>query len=341
MKCPFWAVLRLATFSCALAIASCSGVKSPDKPPKDRTSDKSPRRSTSAEGYSKGKEATTPVHASQKPAAHPVPDTQSPPQATTPADQTALAGRKDIIEVVLSFDDGPHVKPLGRGTNYTEKVFRTLKDNLLLKDIKAVFFVQTHAPGRGAAPTGQKLFSILAGEGHVIGIHTGSTADHASHCVRAVAPRYDANGNGVLDYADGANGLESDMIRAKARILKLTGRVPRYVRPTYGERNRTVQAVYSRQQLKMVLWDVVSGDSRGSPSVDEVNDNIRKGMCRCIAQGKTQVVILFHDINSRTAANLEEYIATICISARDLGKTVLFPTSGERVRQILDARTDK
>jgi len=250
-------------------------------------------------------------------------------------------GGDDVIEVIVSFDDGPHADPPIYGKNYTQKVSQTLKSNIVKKDIKAVFFVQTHAPGRGATPTGSSMIAMLAKEGHVIGIHTGSTADHASHCARAAARRYDANRNGVLDAADGANGLESDMVRARARIQWLAGSQACYVRPTYGERNAAVSAVYRRQRLKMILWDIDSGDNAGSPSVDDINMNIHEGMRRCIAAGKRQVVVLFHDINSTTASNLEEYLGNICIAARKLGKTVVFPSTAERVRQILDARSDQ
>ncbi len=256
-------------------------------------------------------------------------------EKTPPAEAEAS---KDVLEVVLSFDDGPHVEPLGIGRNHTEEVLATLKDNLLQKDIKAVFFVQTHAPGRGGTQIGRDVIAEVARRGHVVGIHTGSARDHASHCMRAVARPYDANENAVLEATDGANGLESDMVSAKSRIQKLTGNVPLYVRPTYGERNRTVRAVYRRQGLKMILWDIDGGDNAGAATVDEVNQNIAEGVRRCVASRKQGLIVLFHDINLLTAANLEEYIANICISARKLGKTVVFPTSAERVMQILDGK---
>jgi peptidoglycan/xylan/chitin deacetylase (PgdA/CDA1 family) len=268
---------------------------------------------------------------------------QQPPQAAAPdadasKEEEEKEEPKNVIEIVLSFDDGPHAASPESGRNYTQTVFAALKDNVLQKDIKAVFFVQTHAPGRGATPIGQDMISMLAEGGHVIGIHTGSKADHASHRARATAAAYDVNRNRVLDAADGANGLESDMIRAKARLKKLTGRECLYVRPTYGERNRTVIGAYRRQGLKMILWDIDSADNTGSPSVDGVNFNLYEGMRRCVNADLKQIVILFHDINSRTALNLEEYLGNICISARKLGKTAVFPTTTERVMEILNAK---
>ncbi len=267
---------------------------------------------------------------------------QQPAGAAAPNADASKEGEKEepknIIEVVLSFDDGPHAASPDSGRNYTQTVFAALKDNVLQKDIRAVFFVQTHAPGRGATPIGQDMISMLAKGGHVIGIHTGSKADHASHRARATAAAYDVNGNRVLDAADGANGLESDMIRARARVKKLTGRDCLYVRPTYGERNRSVRSTYRRQGLKMILWDIDSADNTGSPSVDGVNFNLYEGMRRCVNADLKQIIILFHDINSRTALNLEEYLGNICISARKLGKTAVFPTTTERVMEILNAK---
>ena len=268
---------------------------------------------------------------------HP-PDEKSSTSETTTSAAEADAS-KDVIEVVLSFDDGPHVETLDSGRNHTQKVFETLRNNLLQKNIKAVFFVQTHAPGRGETQIGQDIIGTLGREGHVLGIHSGSSADHASHRIRSSALPYDANQNGLLDIGDGLNGLESDLIRARERIRKLTGSVPLYVRPTYGEKSRRATAVYRRQRLKMIMWDIDSGDNTGSPSVDEVNRNIQEGIRRCVAAGKKQLVVLFHDINYQTAANLEEYIATICVSARRLKKTVVFPSSAESVVQILNAKT--
>jgi peptidoglycan/xylan/chitin deacetylase (PgdA/CDA1 family) len=277
------------------------------------------------------------------------PDASTPKRSTASRNESAVSegatrpddadAAKNTIEVVLTFDDGPHVEHWGCGKNHTERVVKTLKDNVVQGGIRAVFFVQTHAPGRGGTQIGRDIIATVAKQGHVIGIHTGSTRDHASHRVRARARPYDVNRNGVIDTADGVNGLESDMIRAKARIRKLVDSEPLYVRPTYGERNRTVEAVYRRQNLKMILWDVDSGDNTGSPGVDIVNQNIHKGIERCVAAGKKQLVILFHDINSRTAGNLEEYLGNICISAKKLGKTVLFTTSTERILQILNAKT--
>lgn len=338
-------LLRVALLLCCAFMWSCAMRMAPTELQGHGSRDKAPPggaakqaqcpRLAASSSASKKPTVASPSSEKGKPGGTALPPGAPSKTAAVPG---APAAKKDMVEVVLTFDDGPHAGVLAHGKNYTQRVFRTLRNNILQKDIKAVFFIQTHAPARGGARIGRYVIAMLARGGHVVGIHTGSTADHANHRTRAVAAPYDVNGNGVRDAADGSNGLESDMIRAKARIRELTGSVPLYVRPTYGERNNTVLAVYRRQNLKMILWDIVSGDS---PSVDAVNLNIDKGMQRCIAAGKKQMVILFHDINFTTAFNLEEYLGNICISARKLGKTVVFPTATERVMQILNARTDQ
>ena len=80
-------------------------------------------------------------------------------------------------------------------------------------------------PSRPTSPTdsagaGEDVTKLSAEMGHVIGIHTGSDEDHAPHTNRAAAPAYDVDGD---TKADGTNGLESDLIRAKARIKKVIG----------------------------------------------------------------------------------------------------------------------
>ena len=61
---------------------------------------------------------------------------------------------------------------------------------------------------------------LALSKAHDLGIHTGDTIlegtpDHTLHTVRVIDNAYDANGDGSID---GENGLESDLIQAKARI---------------------------------------------------------------------------------------------------------------------------
>jgi peptidoglycan/xylan/chitin deacetylase (PgdA/CDA1 family) len=241
------------------------------------------------------------------------------------------------VRIILSFDDGPHHEPLGAGTNYTENVLRTLDGNSVQDGIKAIFFVQTHVETRGESDAGQRLISRMASEGHLVGIHTGSTVDHVDHRRRAAAPPYDWNHDAVLDERDGANGLESDLLRAKARVKKLTGSEPLLVRPTYGVTNAEVRAVYRKLGLRMLLWHLDSRDAldhdRGTRVIES---NIRGQLHELIREKRDPIIVLFHDINYLTQAHLDDYLIAIYEAAEAAGKHAVFPTTSEELHAWLD-----
>jgi peptidoglycan/xylan/chitin deacetylase (PgdA/CDA1 family) len=228
--------------------------------------------------------------------------------------------------------------PLGTGENYTEHVLRTLEANSVQDHIKAVFFVQTHVPFRGGSEVGRQLITRMGAAGHVVGIHTGSFQDHVDHRVRAARPPYDWNEDGVLDERDGANGLESDLLRAQARIEQLTGTRPGLVRPTYGFTNAAVRASYRTLGLQAMFWDVDSRDAldngRG-PAVIEVN--VRQQVRALIRARHQPIIVLFHDINATTQAHLDDYLIAIFEAAEAEGKMAVFPTTTDELTMWLDA----
>ncbi len=226
--------------------------------------------------------------------------------------------------------------PLGTGENYTENVLRTLEANSVQDRIKALFFVQTHVSYRGESDVGRQLLTRMGATGHVVGVHTGSTRDHVDHRRRVLAPPYDRNRDGVLDKYDGANGLESDLLRAKARIRTLTGEDPTLVRPTYGVTNPKVRAVYRKLDLRTLLWHVDSRDAldhhRGP---DVIAANIRSQIREQIRKGRRTIIVLFHDINFATQAHLDDYLIAIYEAAEAEGKVAMFPTSAGELERWL------
>ena len=121
---------------------------------------------------------------------------------------------------------------------------------------KPIPIVLTFDDGPHAAADVIKRVSDL---GHVIAIHTGSDDDHASHTKRVAASAYDVDGD---KKPDGMNGLESDLIRAKAQIQKvLRGNAPSFVRAVGLARNEAVNSTYSRVGLKHIGVNVDSKDN--------------------------------------------------------------------------------
>jgi peptidoglycan/xylan/chitin deacetylase (PgdA/CDA1 family) len=212
------------------------------------------------------------------------------------------------IKIVLTFDDGP-------AAGLTDKVLAALNaPGEGLDPIKAAFFVQTHSPIRMATDRGRGLVKQAFEADHVIGIHTGSTIDHACHKKRVILLP------DVLppELGKPKNGLESDMIRAKVAITKLTAATPKYVRATYGYTNADCMAVYGRTLLKHIHWDVDSGDSeKGSKTPEKINAKLEKAIVEKIRNGRRDLIILFHDVQSVTVDNLEEFIQTIRIAAEN------------------------
>ena len=236
-----------------------------------------------------------------------------------------------VVEIILTFDDGPHAQFTGTGRNYTENILNTLERNSLCNNIKAVFFVQTHAASRGGNAIGQKLIAMTAGKGHIVGIHTGSNQDHARHVTRSALPAYEINNK-----LQGRNALESDMIRAKQRIAALTGKVPVFVRPTYGAFNRTVLNTYATQGLNMIMWDIPSEDNiRSHESIERIEQHIRESVRREIRSGNRRIVFLFHDINRRTQRELMRYLYCITDTVMELGLRPRFPTTRWELQRML------
>ncbi len=50
------------------------------------------------------------------------------------------------VEIVLTFDDGPHAAELS--ANRTKKVMDVLRLNRTSPNMKAIFFIQTHSRGK-------------------------------------------------------------------------------------------------------------------------------------------------------------------------------------------------
>jgi peptidoglycan/xylan/chitin deacetylase (PgdA/CDA1 family) len=195
----------------------------------------------------------------------------------------------------LTFDDGPHTAPLGKGTNRTEKVLDALQN----RGIKAGFFIQTGVTYRGANPVGPALVARMAADGHSVGIHTGGTADHELHTS-----------------AEKKGRLASELTSAASYISTHTGSAPVFVRPPTGKSNPAVRATYKKLGLTNLLWDI-DGDEGKSLPVPQLKARIDTQIAKVHKRGWTpstaspNIVVLYHDIQKNTADNLDALITHI------------------------------
>jgi len=241
------------------------------------------------------------------------------------------------VPIVLTFDDGPHAVG-SYAKNDTRMILRTLQNNPTKRLIHGAFFVQTHCGrmGNGVTSPGSLAVRDAYRAGNVIGIHTGSRGDHIRHTIRVRQPAEDVDGNGIIDPGDGPNGLSSDMIRAKRRLTGLTGTPILYVRPVQGVTDSKVLAVYAAQKLSYIRWNVDSHDNYPPrPSPERVKGYLHEGVTYALnGWHKKSLIILFHDINGKTATHLPEYIAAIDHAVRKTGRIPEFTTSREAVEKV-------
>ena len=208
-----------------------------------------------------------------------------------------------VRHFALTFDDGPHVAPLGVGTNRTERVLDLLKR----QGVRGAFFIQTGVDYRGNHPIGRELTARMAADGHVVGIHTGGTIDHELHTVAQQAGR-----------------LERELLAAREYIRLHTGHIPKYVRPPGGVTNRAVLKTYAKLGLTSLLWDI-DGDQGRNLGVAELEQRFRDGLGVVAGRdwaGTTaaapRIVLLYHDVQAGTSTNAGVLIDKIRLLTTEL-----------------------
>lgn len=164
------------------------------------------------------------------------------------ADAAEAPWEREPFRVALTFDDGPH--PV-----YTEE----LLDGLAERGILATFFlIGENIVGN------ETVVSRMAREGHLIGNHTYHHVQMARE--------------GIL-----VCGMELDM--TNQLIEALTGTIPAFIRPPYGQWTRQLQ---SRIPMIPVGWDVDPLDWKVQDA-----DRVTRDILNQVENGD---IILLHDV---------------------------------------------
>ena len=253
---------------------------------------------------------------------------------------------KTDIEIVLTFDDGPHAET-NSNKNKTRRILDFLKTNNIQNGIKAAFFVETHSNYRAGSATGAALIRRQVADGHVVGIH--SKEGHVSHV-----------------YLQENNKLSGELQDSKQKLNELVpgGYVAKYVRAVGGAWTPEVEAIYTARNLLHIFWDVESGDSLnvkrieevevegggveqkekwGLAKPDDVDAALVSGVTDAMNLGKRALIVLFHDINRHTGkiVNLERYLRTIegtINKFEDSCYNAVWVTDTNRLKAILDSK---
>ncbi|TPV96956.1 MAG: polysaccharide deacetylase family protein [Myxococcales bacterium FL481] len=186
-----------------------------------------------------------------------------------PAESAGFApvyfGPRDRPRLALTFDDGPS----GRATVRILQVLRQL-------DVRATFFVEGRRVKRDPALTRR----IVAG-GHQIANHA-----HTHRSFRSLFP----------------SEIVDELTRTQAAIAKATGVEPGFVRPPFGRFAPSAVPLIAGVGLRVVLWDVDSGDWHRDPL------QIVRGVVRQVRPGS---IVLMHDRKPQTAVALPDLVSAL------------------------------
>lgn len=235
----------------------------------------------------------------------------------TPADLKDEPKVETPIRFLLSFDDGPSIQTDYDGRNPTNYILQQLKNNPVINDIKAIFFVQTRNSNGGGTEQGKALLHKEHRQGHLLGVHSASPHGHVSHVSFTKVELDKFLQDGIND------------------IKEITGYRTTFVRPTSWKYNQHSIEVYKKNNLKMMLTDISANDGvihvfnisfRRRSHINNKLYKVRKQILNNelpIVDGVIPVVITFHDPNTFTADHMTEYLNILIEEA----KNVLLPVS--------------
>jgi peptidoglycan/xylan/chitin deacetylase (PgdA/CDA1 family) len=180
----------------------------------------------------------------------------------------------DEPEVALTFDDGP-------SPEYTGRILQILAEH----DATATFFMV----GR-AVLAHPELAQAVAAAGHELGNHTWSHADLAI----ARAPE-----------------VTSQLSRAEAAIVTVTGTHPTLYRPPYGYFSGATAMVAAGMHYPMVLWDLLFDRSRTATAAGNV--------ASLASRAQPGSIILGHDGGSMSCEVVVQALPALIDRLRERG----------------------
>ncbi|CAE6343028.1 unnamed protein product [Rhizoctonia solani] len=168
--------------------------------------------------------------------------------------------------VAITFDDGPYT--------WT----RTIVDKLDAAGAKATFFVNGNNFGSIYSGDNPSNLKYAYEQGHQIASHTWSHPHLPSLS---------------------ESQTRDEFTKINTAIQEITGAVPAFIRPPYGEYSDTTQIVAAGLGQTIVTWDFDSGDTAGA-SVSQSLDAYRER----VNQSPNSILTLNHETHSSTANEL-------------------------------------
>lgn len=274
--------------------------------------------------------------------------------------------RSHPSRIVLTFDDGPsneRFEQLGRTADGQPRTpTEAVLEVLAREGIPAAFFELT-GPDRvfggrvlekGETALGLATLRRTLREGHVLACHWGGryVTQGRGHPASVVLPAYDVDGDGVVDRVTvEGNALESELLDCIRRIQQAyteEGRTPEpveFVRPpqwTFLANGNDARPTYAALGLKMVLADARVPDGAVTHALPWLGGRLVDSIEEQVRDADHDVIVGLHDVNRRTAVNLQILIDRIRVQLTDAGLQEgvdwRFPRDADDVREALRAR---
>jgi peptidoglycan/xylan/chitin deacetylase (PgdA/CDA1 family) len=210
----------------------------------------------------------------------------------------AVADPLPPVRFLLTFDDGPSLW----SASPTTRIRDQLAHNPVMPGVKALFFVQAVHKDHGGSDAGRRMMRETCAEGHVLGLHSGSTLGHIPH------PRFSPT--------ELAESLRAGNLAIEEQC---PGHV-RFVRPPDWIYNDATLAAYQEAHLSMLQADISANDGKiyGWNISLRRRSHIRSGLekvaqARLAGQlpevdGVLPVIVALHDTNTYTAEHMTEYL---------------------------------
>jgi peptidoglycan-N-acetylglucosamine deacetylase len=198
-------------------------------------------------------------------------------------------GKRDSLKIALTFDACPTTLP----DEYDEKVIEVL----LREKTPATLFLS----GRWVEKNQEKVKSLASQPQFEI-------ANHAFWHPH------------LLEKDDGR--ILRELKRTQAIIKKVTGNIPRYFRPPYGEVDERVAAIATTAGLTTIQYDIASGDPDEGLSPQRIVRSV-------LRDAKGGSIIVFH--MNRKGVHTAEILPDIIAGLRKKGFTLV--TVGELLKK--------
>ncbi|CAE7229124.1 unnamed protein product [Rhizoctonia solani] len=184
------------------------------------------------------------------------------PELTVRAAAKVITKCTKAKTVALTFDDGPYVN--------TKKLVDLLDKN----GAKGTFFFNGNNYGCIYDSNNAGSVKYVYDKGHQVASHTWSHAHLASLS---------------------GSALTNEFSKTDTAIKKITGAVPAFMRPPYGEYDDEVLQVAGSRGQTVVIWDFDSGDSTGASATKSKND-----YKNLVARNPNTVLTLNHETIATT-----------------------------------------